>query len=364
MADKIGEGSVEKVSYSSYLRLHELLSLQSGQEGNLRDISSDELHFIIVHQNFELWFKLILNELRTTRDLLSQIPVPEEIIPESVHHLERVTEIFKLMTHQWKVMETLTPQQFLSFREELGTASGFESWQMRELEALMGQSDHSRVNDTPPSKHFEKMSTVSDEDAKAWSSLENAMNEKSIIEVVSDWLSRTPIQGSNHDSENDHHVVNEFVENYLQQMKNNSDKAISKIDQNTIDYEKIKSRYNQTVNSAREFLLPEGKVNRTRAGLLFIESYRELPLLSWPRKLIDSLVALEESMVIWRHNHARMVERIIGRRVGTGGSSGVDYLDMTTKYRVFTDLWGVRTVLLKTEDLPELMSPEYYSFNK
>ena len=364
MADQLRGGEMEKVSYSSYLRLHELLSLQSGQNGNLREISSDELHFIIVHQNFELWFKLILSELRATRNLLSQIPVPEEAIPESVHHLERITEIFKLMTQQWKVMETLTPQQFLAFREELGTASGFESWQMRELEALMGQSDNSRINDSPPSKHFEKMSTVSDEDAKAWKSLENAMGEKSIIEVVSNWLSRTPIQGSKHTSENDGIIVNEFVENYLEKMKNNAEKAISKIDKNASDYDKIKSRYNQTVNSARDFLLPNGLVNRTRAGLLFIESYRELPLLSWPRKLIDCLVALEESMVIWRHNHARMVERIIGRRVGTGGSSGVDYLDMTTKYRVFTDLWGVRTILLKTEDLPELLVPEYYSFNK
>ena len=69
-------------------------------------------------------------------------------------------------------------------------------------------------------------------------------------------------------------------------------------------------------------------------------------------------------MVVWRHNHARMVERIIGRRVGTGGSSGVDYLDMTTKYRVFTDLWGVRTILMKSEDLPDLLMSEYYSFQK
>ena len=364
MGEDIDESGIEKMSYSSYLRLHDLLSLQSGQKGNTRTISTNELHFIIVHQNFELWFKLILSELRTTRDLLAQVPVPEKAIPESVHHLERITEIFKLMTQQWKVMETLTPQQFLAFRGELGTASGFESWQMRELESLVGQKDHSRVNDSPPSNHFKKMSTVSEEDSKAWKSLENAMNEKSIIEVVSSWLSRTPIQGSEYNSESDDEVVNEFVENYLQKMKENAEKSISKIERESSEYTKIKSRYEQTVNDARDFLLPEGKVNRTRAGLLFIESYRDLPLLSWPRKLIDCLVALEESMVVWRHNHARMVERIIGRRVGTGGSSGVDYLDMTTKYRVFTDLWGVRTLLLKTEDLPELINQEYYSFHK
>ncbi len=364
MAEESKERVERKLSYSSYLRLHELLSLQSGQIGNTRNISPDELHFIIVHQNFELWFKLILSELRVSRDLLGQVPVPEKSIPEAVHHLERVTEIFKLMTHQWKVMETLTPQQFLAFREELGSASGFESWQMRELEAIIGQKDHGRVNESPPSKHFQKISSVSDEDAKAWKSLENAMSEDTIIDVVSDWLSRTPIQGSTYGSEGDGDAVGKFIESYLKKMNENAERHISRIDSSTKDYEKIKQRYKQTVTDAREFLSPEGVVNRTRAGLLFIESYRELPLLSWPRKLIDCLVTLEEAMVVWRHNHARMVERIIGRRVGTGGSSGVDYLDMTTKYRVFTDLWGVRTILMKSEDLPELLMSEYYSFQK
>ena len=100
MAEESEGMDEQKLSYSSYLRLHELLSLQSGQTGNTRNISSNELHFIIVHQNFELWFKLILSELRVSRDLLGQVPVPEKSIPEAVHHLERITEIFKLMTHR------------------------------------------------------------------------------------------------------------------------------------------------------------------------------------------------------------------------------------------------------------------------
>ena len=98
------------------------------------------------------------------------------------------------------------------------------------------------------------------------------------------------------------------------------------------------------------------------AGLLFIESYRELPLLSWPRRLIDTVVDLEESMILFRSHHARMVERMIGRRMGTGGSSGVDYLDMTLKYRVFTDLWAVRTMLVKREALPNPKNPEFYGY--
>ena len=104
-------------------------------------------------------------------------------------------------------------------------------------------------------------------------------------------------------------------------------------------------------------------MDRARAGLLFIESYRDFPLLTWPRALVDAVVELEESMVKWRHAHARMVERIIGRRVGTGGSSGVDYLDGTAKYRIFTDLWAVRTVLVRPDLRPKLENPEFYGFS-
>jgi tryptophan 2,3-dioxygenase len=104
------------------------------------------------------------------------------------------------------------------------------------------------------------------------------------------------------------------------------------------------------------------RARRIRAGVLFIESYRELPLLAWPRLLIDTLVEVEENLVLWRSRQARMVERIIGRRVGTGGSSGVEYLDRTATYRVFSELWAVRTILLPKHALPELQNPEAYGF--
>ena len=84
--------------------------------------------------------------------------------------------------------------------------------------------------------------------------------------------------------------------------------------------------------------------------------------MAWPRKLIDAIVELEESMVKWRHSHARMVERIMGRRIGTGGTSGVDYLDKTSQYRVFKDLWAVRTILVKSDKRPALINPDFYGF--
>lgn len=305
-------------TYSEYLRLEELLKLQTGIDGDEKKLSNDELHFILVHQNFELWFKLIINELKCTRDILDSNYVEETSLPQAVHHMTRVIETFKLMSQQWKVMETLEPQDFLNFRDELGTASGFESFQMREMESLMGKK---WIDGKPIGK--------------------DESTEKSLYEVTCDWLQRTPIQGSTPDSSNDNEEVNTFIKQYLEAHKN---------------------LYPDTNQEAMDFFEQDSVLRRRRAGLIFIESYRELPLLSWPRKLISTLIELEESMILWRSSHARMVERIIGRRIGTGGSSGVDYLDMTTKYRVFIDLWSVRSILIKKEALPALKNPEFYGF--
>ncbi|MEC7712591.1 MAG: tryptophan 2,3-dioxygenase family protein [Candidatus Thermoplasmatota archaeon] len=304
-------------TYSEYLRLEELLKLQTGVEGETREISNDELHFILVHQNFELWFKLVINELTCTRDILSSEYVEETKLPQAVHHMVRVIETFKLMSQQWRVMETLEPQDFLNFRDELGTASGFESFQMREMEALMG------------SKWI---------DGKLAGKPESG---KSLYDVTCDWLERTPIQGSVYTSKDDDRQVNMFIDEYL---------------------ESHKKVYPDTNKEAVHFFEGEQFLRRRRAGLVFIESYRELPLLAWPRKLISTLIELEQSMILWRTSHARMVERMIGRRIGTGGSSGVDYLDMTTKYRVFVDLWAVRSILIKKDALPALKNKEFYEF--
>jgi tryptophan 2,3-dioxygenase len=102
---------------------------------------------------------------------------------------------------------------------------------------------------------------------------------------------------------------------------------------------------------------------RVRAALVFIESYRELPLLTWPREVLDGIVALEQASLIFRQRHARMVERVIGRRTGTGGSAGVDYLDQTAlQYRVFRDVWAVRTLLIQKSALPPLQNAHVYGF--
>ena len=158
-------------------------------------------------------------------------------------------------------------------------------------------------------------------------------------------------------------VLRSFVDGHLSAMTEHGESVIAhmvKIGHGT--EEVIRPRIESGIQGARDFLLPDGEVMPARAGLLFIESFRELPLLSWPRRLIDTMVDLEQAMLLFRSHHARMVERMIGRRMGTGGSSGVDYLDMTLKYRIFTDLWAVRTMLVKRDALEDPINSDFYGF--
>mgnify|MGYP001281863118 FL=1 len=349
----------ENWTYGNYLQLDELLKLQ----GEDRGICSDEMHFIIVHQTFELWFKQIIRELSEVRNILSQEQVPEKDIPQAVERLGRTTEIFKLMAAQWSVMETLTPQGFLSFRDGLGSASGFESFQMRKFEILLGLKNEDRLFGMDPIDTFRKLAENSEKDAAILQDLEDALAKPSLEESLMKWISRTPIMGSIYDSEKDSESVEDYVNKHLLAHKSMGEDAAKRMSSyGTSDLDKAVERFNSAHQSAISFLVPEGKINRARASLLFIESYRELPLLAWPRKLIDAIVELEESMVKWRHSHARMVERIMGRRIGTGGTSGVDYLDKTSQYRVFKDLWAVRTILVKSDKRPELINPDFYGF--
>src|SRR5712691_4026851 len=134
-------------NYWDYLRLLPLLDLQGGVEGDDSHLSEDELHFIVVHQVFELWLKLVLRELRLGRDRMAAEWVPEKHVPHVVRHLRRVNEILKLAHDSFAVLETLTPQDFLAFRKKLGESSGFQSFQLRQMELLLGLTPAARPFD-------------------------------------------------------------------------------------------------------------------------------------------------------------------------------------------------------------------------
>ncbi|HEV8266605.1 MAG TPA: tryptophan 2,3-dioxygenase family protein [Thermoanaerobaculia bacterium] len=359
-------------TYWDYLKLDRLLALQGGLEEDESALAPDELHFIVVHQVYELWFKLVLRELALAREHLSAPLVPEERIPYVVHHLRRVNEILRLTVEQFRIMETLTPQDFLDFRDKLAPASGFQSFQMREIEIVLGLEESQRLlyGETDPLAHVKNLAAASPGGAHAWGRIESARRTTTLRAALHEWLYRAPIQGSSPGQRGDEEVVAEFLGDYLAA----SERFAKGQEAHVLaswggDPEAIRKRTVAALSMAKEFLfaedVPEGeraRVKRIRAGLLFIESYRDLPLLAWPRLLVDAVVELEEQLVLWRTRHARMVERTIGRRSGTGGSSGVDYLDQTTKYRIFTELWAVRTLLLPRQELPDLKKRDAYGF--
>ena len=358
-------------NYTDYLKLGELLKLQGGLEDDEAVLIPDELLFIVVHQALELWFKIVNRELRLARDHLAAPRVPEETIPHVVHHLRRVNRVLELAVEHFKVMETLTPQDFLGFREKITPASGFQSSQMREMEILLGIKSNQRVRygKVDPIEHLEKLSKDSTAGEEAWAKVQSVQAEQTFQEALRTWLYRTPIHGSMPGDEEDDAAVQRFIDQYLAQFDTFMDRQFEQLESSMPESGDNSKRFEQSKKAAKDFLRAldadedlRPRMRRIRAGLLFIESYRQLPLLAWPRLLIDSVVELEQLTLIWRNRHARMVERMIGRRVGTGGSSGVDYLDKTGKVRIFTDLWAVRTVMMPKDCLPPLGNPDFYGF--
>ena len=193
---------------------------------------------------------------------------------------------------------------------------------MRELEVLLGLENEQRVGGMDPLNHMKQLAQQGKVPAQALADFEATVAEPSLNDVLNAWLARTPIHGSSPGSEGDASVVRSYVEDHLNAMRAHGEHVIQHMvaighgEEST-----IRPRIEAGVMGAEHFLFKEDEPVRSRAGLLFIESYRELPLLSWPRRLVDSFVELEQAMLLFRTHHARMVERMIGRRMGTGAQA-------------------------------------------
>ncbi len=363
------------VTYWSYIKTEELLSLQGGVDGDEAKVSDDEALFIVVHQVYELWFKLVLRELVSARDLFRRDPVPDHLMASAVRSLRRSSTILRQAVSHFDVMETLTTRDFLAFRDRLVPASGFQSAQLREIEIVLGLDDRERVPLGREGSYLEALKDDGGRPSPSLARVERRLADRpSLREVLEDWLFRTPIDGSHATDPGDDAAVERFLSRFLGAHAGEADARIARVDVQAMtadDVERLEQRYAAEVEKARAFLFAEEQPDpqlrrrerRVRAALVFLESYRELPLLSWPREVIDAVIELEQAFVMFRQRHARMVERVIGRRTGTGGSAGVDYLDQTAqRYRVFRNLWAVRTLLVREAALPPLDHPELYGF--
>ncbi len=363
-------------NYWDYIRVEELLALQGGLDSDESLLTNEEVMFITVHQVFELWFKLILRELRTLRDRFKGEVVDEQELSEAVRSIRRVHVLLGRCADHFAVMETLPTREYLAFRDKLAPASGFQSAQMRQIEILMGIEAAQRIPlGDLDGDYLEALRDHDGRESPALRRVKTQLEDRpSVKQVVDDWIYRTPIDGSTPDDPGDDKRVADFIEDYLGAHSSEVDAARELALKRTLtddDRTRVHERFEKEKAAVRALLLPgdssageaERRERRIRSAMLFITTYRELPLLAWPREVLDGLIEMEQAFLIFRQRHARMVERIIGRRTGTGGSSGVDYLDQTAlTYRIFSELWTIRTLQIQKEAAPALRAPDFYGF--
>ncbi|NEE00404.1 tryptophan 2,3-dioxygenase [Phytoactinopolyspora halotolerans] len=256
------------LTYSSYLALDDVLGAQRP-----RSDEHDEMLFIVIHQVYELWFKQLLHELD---ELQTRLEAGDT--PHAVRTLRRVLTILKVVVAQIDVLETMTPSQFTSFRDRLDAASGFQSAQFRELEAVLGRRDE-RVF-----RHYPEGSTERDRIAQR-------MRRPSLFDSFLTYLAR------------------------------------------------------------HGYRIPAGAAERdvsapiepsTEVQDVLLQVYRDD---GGPATVCEHLVDLDEGLQEWRYRHVKMVQRTIGDKTGTGGSSGASYLSTTVGTTAFPDLWKVRARL-------------------
>jgi len=357
-------------NYWDYVRVEELLALQGGLARE-DELTNDEVLFITAHQVFELWFKLVLRELRGLRDFFHQELVHDQELSRAVASLRRVVTLWRRCTDHFEVLETLSTRNYLSFRDKLTPASGFQSAQMRQIEIVLGLEDAQRVTLESGESYLDALRAHDGSESPALRRVLAERRGGSLKQGVDEWLYRTPIDGVGPAAKNGAKALASFLARYTAAHESEVDRACALMvarARRPADTAALKARFEDEKKRLKSYLAPsaaEGGARRARirAAALYILQNPEQPLLAWPREILNGLVELEQSMLVFRQRHARMVERVIGRRVGTGGSSGVQYLDRTAlAYRVFEDLWTLRTFQIRQEANPAMLEAEFYGF--
>ena len=271
LEDEIVTDFSERMSYGSYLELDTLLSAQSPQS---KPEHHDEMLFIIQHQTTELWLKLVIHELVAARDLIAG-----DNLSMALKRIARVKHIQRTLTEQWSVLATLTPSEYSQFRDYLGSSSGFQSYQYRAVEFLLGNKNAGML------KVFEV-------EPEAHALLSKLLAEPSVYDEFLRYLSR-------HGYEIPDAVLNRDV---------------------TRGYEQNE----QLINTFRHIY-----DNESEHWLAY--------------EACEEFVDLEENFQLWRFRHMKTVMRIIGTKRGTGGSSGVGFLQKALDLTFFPELFAVRT---------------------
>ncbi len=342
------------VAYTDYLKIDELLNLQNPLSTHYGDTAHDEYLFIIIHQVYELWFKQILVELDSVRNLFEADLVDEKNMGVAVARLDRIIRIQKIMVDQVNVLESMTPLDFLDFRSMLFPASGFQSKQFRLVENKLGLEREKRLtyNDAAYTQ------SLAGRDRPA---VEQSEQEPSLFALIERWLERTPFLEVG--SFNFWKSYQKAVEDYFQRDREwvRSDKGLNDAERERrfAEIEKNEAVFESIFDTKKyEDLRKEGAWRfsfRALHAALFIELYRDQPILQQPFRLLTCLQDIDEGFNNWRYRHAMMVHRMLGEKIGTGGSSGHRYLRATAdSHKIFKDLANLATFLLPRSELPRL----------
>jgi tryptophan 2,3-dioxygenase len=327
--------------YGTYLGVDELLALQkpvSLKDGKVQ--AHDEMLFIIVHQAYELWFKQILHELRACCEVLSKPTADDNGVDMNVvvHRLKRVVEIWKLLNQQVDVLETMTPLDFLDFRSHLEGASGFQSKQFRQIESTLGLRMENRFR-----PDYYKHTDVGGFNEQDYKDITEAEKLPSLLKLVDQWLERMPF------------FDDSFWEGWS---AGNETKFWARY--RTLYGESLSARDDKPdlLGKFDDMFFKTGAGDFSPASLraaLFIMLYRDEPLFRLPFALLNALIEIDEQVANFRYRHLQMVRRMIGTRVGTGGSSGEQYLQgAVNKNYIYKELAGIITFLIERRSLSEL----------
>lgn len=345
------------VYYGHYLQLDKLLSCQERESEKRGHPAHDEMLFVIIHQAYELWFKQILFELDAVQEIFARDQVHDREVGRAVRALDRVHEILKLLVHQVDVLETMTPLDFLDFRDLLYPASGFQSVQFRQLETRLGLRRQDRL--AFDQKSFDQR--LSDADREAIQAVEA---RPSLFDQVGAWLERTPFVefGGYQFRDTYRSVVTDMLERDIAYVRSSPSLAEAERNAELARLASARERFEALFDQERHRALHAQGIwrlsLRALQAALFINLYRDEPVLQVPFDLLSRLMDIDETMTTWRYRHALMVQRMIGLKIGTGGSSGHDYLRATTeRHRVFGDLFALSTFLVSRSALPELPEP-------
>lgn len=342
------------ISYGDYLKIDHLLAQQKRRSEDFGAPAHDEMLFIIVHQTYELWFKQILTELDSVLETFGQPRVDETDMHRAVSRLNRIVEIQKLLVHQISVLETMTPLDFLDFRDFLYPASGFQSVQFRMIENKLGLRADLRL----PFNALPYHAFVGGADRARILASETV---PSLFDQVDAWLSRTPfLQTEDFDFWKLYRATVESV--FAEDRRTVADHPLLKAEEKEHGLKEIETN-EKTFHAlfdepGYEALRASGTFRLSYKALhaaLLIHLFRDQPVLSLPFQLLTALQDIDELMTTWRYRHSLMAHRMLGRKIGTGGSSGAQYLKSATdKHRIFSDFFNLATFLIPRSRLPEL----------